>query len=174
MKLIALVSGLFFVAGNAMAAVKTCQTAAEIKTHVETDAPEEFCFHKVVDPTVGLASGEDIFEDMQLAPNLEVAFLNTRKNFAHAQTSCTSLGAGWHAPASNEQYATPQAADNTSSLEAVGMYFKWATRTYFWFWSSSTVSYLTDFAWYVNLAYGWTYYDYYHKNYSNGVVCVRP
>ncbi len=57
MKLITLVSGLFFVAGNAMAAVKTCQTAAEIAAHVETDAPEEFCFHKVVDPTVELATG---------------------------------------------------------------------------------------------------------------------
>ena len=93
MKLIGLFSGLFFVAGNGMAAVKTCQTAAEIKAHVETPAPEEFCFHKVENPAVGLASRHAISEDMQLAPNLEVAFLNTPKNFDGAQESCASLGA---------------------------------------------------------------------------------
>ena len=84
MKLIALASGLFFVAGNAMAAVKTCQTAAEITAHVETTAPEEFCFHKVDNPAVGRATGLAISRDMQLALNLEVAFLNTEKNFKDA------------------------------------------------------------------------------------------
>ena len=158
-------------AGNAMAAVKTCQTADEIKAHVETDAPEEFCFHKVVDPTVGLASGEDISEDMQLAPNLDVAFLNTRKNFADAQTSCTSLGAAWHAPASNEQYAAPQAADNTNSLEAVGEYFH-RVNTNLYCWSSSTVSGNPDYAWDVLLAFGDTGKT--TKYYSDFVVCVRP
>ena len=170
MKLITLVSGLFFVAGNAMAAVKTCQTAAEIKAHVETEAPDEFCFHKVENPAVGLASRHVISEDMQLAPNLEVAFLNTVKNFADAQTSCASLGAGWHAPASNGQYATPRATDNSNSAEAVGEYFDGTTLR--WFWSSSTVSYITDGAWDVSLAYGFTNFS--DKVNSNYVVCVRP
>lgn len=86
MKLIALVaaSGLFFISGNAMAAGKTCQTAAEIKAHVETTAPEDFCFHKVENPAVGMATGLAISAGMQLAPNLEVAFLNTEKNFKDA------------------------------------------------------------------------------------------
>jgi hypothetical protein len=171
MKLIALVSGLFFVAGNAMAAVKTCQTAAEIKAHVETTAPEEFCFHKVENPAVGLASGDAISADMQLAPNLEVAFLNTRKNFADAQASCASLGAGWHAPASNNVDALLRASDNANSLEALGKYF--LGTTYRWFWSSSTVSYSTDSAWGVYLAYGTTGTGYY-KYYIHDVVCVRP
>ncbi|MEI6398443.1 MAG: hypothetical protein WCO71_06715, partial [Pseudomonadota bacterium] len=148
------------------------QTAAEIEAYVENSEPEEFCFNKVVDPTVGLASGDAISADMQLAPNLEVAFLNTRKNFYDAQASCASLGAGWHAPASNGQYAAPQAADNTSSLEAVGMYFMGATSTNFWFWSSSTVSGSTGYAWDVYLADGFTGNN--GKNRSNNVVCVRP
>ena len=170
MKLIALVSGLFFMTSNAMAAVKTCQTAAEIKSHVETSAPEEFCFYKVENPTVGLVTRHVISEFMQLAPNLEVAFLNTRKNFDDAQASCASLGAGWQAPASNNQYADPRANDNSNSLEAVSEYFSGTTRN--WFWSSSTVSYDTYYAWYVNLGYGYTNNNY--KNSSDYVVCVRP
>ena len=171
MKLMALISGLFFVAGHAMAAVRTCQTAAEIKAHVETPAPEDFCYHKVENSAVGLASGEAISSDMQLALNLEVAFFNTKKNFKDAQPTCTSLGAGWHAPASNELYAIPQAADNTNSLEAVGEYFR-GVSTHYFFWSSSTVSYITTNAWYVDLADGSTYN--YGKGYSFNVVCVRP
>ena len=171
MKLFALLSGLFFVAGNAMAAVKTCPTAAEIKTHVETTAQEEFCFHKVENPAVGLASGDAISADMQLAPNLEVAFLNTRKNFGDARASCATIGAGWHAPASNNVDALPRASDNANSLEAFGKYF--LGTTYRWFWSSSTVSYNTDSAWVVGLANGYPYYIS-PKNYSNYVVCVRP
>ena len=170
MKLIALVSGLFFVAGNAMAAVKTCQTAAEITAHLLTSAPEKFCFHKVVDPTVGLATGKTIPTFNQLMPNLEVAYLNTHKNFDGAQASCASLGAGWHAPASNNLNADPRANDNSNSLEAVSEYFSGTTRN--WFWSSSTVSYDTYYAWYVNLGYGYTNNNY--KNSSDYVVCVRP
>jgi len=171
MKFIALVSGLFFVAGHAMAAVKTCQTAAEINAHVETTAPEEFCFHKVENPAVGLASGEAIPAERQLAPNLEVAFLNTEKNFADAQISCTSLGADWHGPASNNHYAAPRAIDNSNSLEAVGEYFSGTTRN--WFWSFSDFSGNPYYAWIVNLAYGSTNYDS-NENGSDNVVCVTP
>jgi hypothetical protein len=170
MKLIGLLSGLFFVTGNAIAAVKTCQTAAEIKAHVETTAPEEFCFHKVTDPTVDLASGDAISADMQLAPNLDVAFLNTEKNFVDAQASCASLGAGWHGPASNNDNADPRATDNSNSLEAVGEYLKKTVSP--WFWSSSTVSGNTDTAWRVLLAND--YVGLSLKNYSYYVVCVRP
>ena len=170
MKLIALASGLFFVAGNAMAAVKTCQTAAEIKMHIETNAPEEFCFHKVVDPKVSLVVGRAISADMQLAPNLEVAFLNTYENFDGAQASCAGLGAGWHAPASNRQDADPRASDNTNSLEAEGEYFSGATR--YWFWSPSTVSDYAYLAWYVEFADGDTTDS--GKSSSYYVVCVRP
>jgi len=170
MKLIALLSGLFFAAGNAMAAVKTCQTAAEIKTHVETSAPEEFCFHKVENPAVGLASGRAILPEFQLAQNLEVAFLNTEKTFDGAQVSCAGLGAGWHAPASYIQNADPRANDNSNSLQAVGEYFSGASRR--WFWSSSTVSDVTRYAWYVYLANGYTGSNF--KGSSYYVVCVRP
>jgi hypothetical protein len=172
MKLIALLSGLFFVAGNAMAAGKTCQTAAEIKAHVETDAPEEFCFHKVENPAVGLACGQEIFEDMKLAPNLEVAFLNTEKKFDGAQESCASLGAGWHAPASNDLYADPRADDNSNSLEAVGEYLV-GTRLSTFLWSSSTVSTSTYNAWYVPLS-PLPHPNYYYKHSKFNVVCVRP
>ena len=170
MKLIALASGLFLAAGNAMAAVKTCQTAAEIKMHVETTAPEEFCFHKVENPAVRLVAGKAIPGFNQLMPNLEVAFLNTYKYFDEAQASCASLGAGWQAPASNSFVALPRASDNTNSLEAVGEYFLETTSRHFW--SSSTVSYITNFAWTLYLAYGHTYNG--SKNNSNYVVCVRP
>ncbi len=170
MKLIALLSGLFFVAGNAMASVKTCQTAAEIKAHVETTAPKEFCFHKVENPAVGLAAGNAIAGFYQLMPNLEVAFLNTHKFFGEAQASCARLGAGWHAPASNNLDAFPRASDNTNSLEAVGEYFLGSTSRSFW--SSSTVSYNTYYAWGVDLAGGGTYYD--TKDNRHVVVCVRP
>jgi hypothetical protein len=174
MKLIALVSGLFFVAGNAMAAVKTCQTAAEINAHVETSAPEEFCFHKVENPAVGMATGIGISADMQLAPNLEAAFLNTYKDFDGAQASCASLGAGWHAPASSKLDADPRANDNRNSLEAMGKYFHGVptTHQYTFFWSSSTVSNRTRSAWGVNLAIGLAFTN--SKGYSNNVVCVRP
>jgi len=173
MKLIALVSGLFFVAGNAMAAVKTCQTAAEITAHLLTSAPEKFCFHKVVDPTVGLATGKTIPTFNQLMPNLEVAYLNTHKNFDGAQASCASLGAGWHAPASNNLNADPRANDNSNSLEAVGEYLNGVTIRGGYFWSSSTVSYPTTNAWSVNLGLGNTNSISY-KYYSYNVVCVRP
>jgi hypothetical protein len=172
MKLIALVSGLFFVTGNAMAAVKTCQTADEINAHVETTAPEEFCFHKVVDPAIGLYHGMAIPSFYQLMPNLEVAFLNTKKNFDEAQTSCDGLGAGWHAPASSssDPGATPRANDNSNSLEGVGSYFKGTVRQDFW--SSSSFSYNTYGAWYVGLSAGITYYNDKYDSYN--VVCVRP
>ena len=172
MKLIALLSGLFFVAGSAMAAVKTCQTAAEIKAHVDVDnpAPEEFCFHKVENPAVDLATGKAIPGFNQLMPNLEVAFLNTYKNFDPAQASCASLGAGWHAPASNKLDALPRASDNTNSLEAVGEYFRNTADP--WFWSSSTVSSYTSDAWYVYLGYGSTNSG--SKHSRTYVVCVRP
>jgi hypothetical protein len=102
--------------------------------------------------------------------NLEVAFLNTKKNFEDAHALCESLGAGWHAPASNSPYADPRANDSNHSLEALGEYFKGTTP--FWFWSSSSVSSNTSYAWYVSMAYGGTYG--YPKYTSNNVVCVRP
>ena len=62
MKLIALVAvlGLFLVPDNATAAVKSCQSPAEIKAHLETNVSEEFCYHKVIDPTTGLVSGQSL------------------------------------------------------------------------------------------------------------------
>jgi len=171
MKLLALLSGLFFVAGNAMAAVKTCQTAAEIKTHVETEAAEEFCFHKVENPAIGPATGNAVSEDMQLAPNLQVAFLNTEKNFDDAQVSCASLGAGWHAPASSNLYdADPRATDNSNSAEAVSEYFAHLTNSLLW--SMSMVSGTTYGALCINLGLGGIGNS--SKRFSYYVVCVRP
>ena len=152
----------------------SCQTAEEIDTHV-TNADhkaEAFCFHKVEHPAASLKAGQAISAVMQLKQDLDVAFLNVGKNFADAQTSCASLGAGWHAPLSRNYDAAPQAAGNSNSLEAVGLYFMGTTSNH-WFWSSSTVSYTTNGAWLVHLARG-TIWDLGSKDGSNGVVCVRP
>ena len=107
-------------------------------------------------------------------PNLEVAFLNIRKNFNGAQASCAGFGAGWHAPASIHFNANPRATDNSNSLEAVGEYFHDGVTTsrYHYFWSSSSVSNDTYYAWVVTLGYGYT--SNLHKAYSDNVVCVRP
>ena len=94
----------------------------------------------------------------------------SRKDFDGAQASCTTLGAGWHAPLSNKGDATPHAADNSNSLEAVGKYFARTTLT--WFWSSSTVSNTTYSAWNVDLAIGYTPTN--RRTNSINVVCVRP
>jgi hypothetical protein len=171
MKLIALLSGLFFVAGNAMASVRTCQTAAEIKTHVETAAPEEFCFHKVVDPTVRLSSGKVIPGFNQLKADLEVAFLNAKENFDDTQVSCASLGAGWHGPASNWPGSDPHTNDNSNSAEAVGEYLRGTTNR-FYFWSSSTDSEYSNIAFAVSLWFGTT--GGLSKYSRLNVVCVRP
>ena len=150
----------------------SCQTADEINTHVTNVdlKAEAFCFHKVEHPAACLKAGQAISADMQLKQDLAVAFLNVSKNFADAQTSCASLGAGWQAPLSTNQFATPQAAGNSNSLAAVGSYFMGTTSHYFW--SSSTVSYVTDDAWDVNLGGGYTGTDL--KFTSSNVVCVRP
>ena len=187
------VSGLFFIGGNAMAEGKTCQTVAEIAAHFkpmsgdeyERPIKGEFCFHKVVDPSVGLASGEAIAVDRQLAPNLEVAFLDVRKPFYEAQAACASLGADWHAPlseADGECGADPRATDSSSSLQAMGDYFKesvpWRTGSFFW--SSSSVLPSCSitrgpYAWHVTLWHGYSSYGYGNKNPGaiNRVMCVR-
>jgi hypothetical protein len=170
MKLKVVFFGLFLVSGNAIAALKPCATVAEIDAHVKTPTPEGFCFHKVENPKVGLVSGRSIPGFNQLMPNLELAFLNTEKNFEEAGASCASLGAGWHAPVSSNQYANPRAKDNSNSLEAVGEYLTGSSYRYIW--SSSTVSYNTTSAWDVNLADGTT--DSGNKYDPTSVVCVRP
>ncbi len=150
----------------------SCQTADEILTHlINADHKAGFCFHKVEHPAVTLIGGEAISADMQLKQDLAVAFLNVSKNFDDAKASCASLGAGWHAPLSNNHYALPQAAGNSNSLEAVGSYFKGTTSNH-WFWSSSTVSDATNDAWSVYLGNGYTNYT--NKLNSTNVVCVRP
>ena len=151
----------------------SCQTDDEILTHLINahHKGEAFCFHKVEHPAVTLIGGEAIAEYMQLMQDLAVAFLNVSKNFDDAKASCASLGAGWHAPLSNNHYALPQAAGNSNSLEAVGSYFKGTTSNH-WFWSSSTVSDATNDAWSVYLGNGYTNYT--NKLNSTNVVCVRP
>jgi hypothetical protein len=152
----------------------SCQTADDIDTHV-TNAHHKataFCFHKVEHPAARLKDRQAIASDMQLKQDLDVAFSNVQKIFDDAQTSCASLGAGWHAPLSNnDQYATPQAASNSNSLEAVGRYFAGTTSNYFW--SSSTVSVSTNDAMFVDLEDGFTH-SYFYKDSSLKVVCVRP
>ena len=150
----------------------SCQTADEIDTHVTNAGhkAEAFCFHKVEHPAASLKEGLAIASDMQLKQDLDVAFLNVSKIFADAQTSCASLGAGWHAPLSNNQNATPQAADNSNSLEAMGKYF--SGLSYKVAWSSSTVSDLAGWTWIVLFDNGLT--GAIKKLNSYGVVCVRP
>jgi len=182
MKLITLVTAQvqLLVASNVMATVKNWQTAAEIKMHVKTSTADEFCFNKVENPGVSLFTGKVIPYIDQLKVNLEVAFLNTRKNFSDAQASCASLGYGWHAPASVSIDAYPQATNNTNSVEAVGSYFMGTTDQSFW--SSSTVQapfllfedlFIIHHLWSTFIAYGYPY-GYYFKYFSNYVVCVRP
>ena len=171
MKLIAFVFGLFFVAGNAMAAVKTCQTPHEISFHLGYDATlGEFCFHKVVDPTVSL-TGKAIPSFNQLKPNLEVAFLNSKAEFTRAQEDCASLGADWHAPASSNYNAVPRALDNSDSIEAMIEYFQESTGEGFW--SSSTVSVprLTYNAWQFDFMLGAI--NMRDKNTPATIVCVK-
>jgi len=130
--------------------------------------------YTVEHPAARLKDGQAIASDMQLKQGLDVAFLNRSKNFDDAQTSCASLGAGWHAPLSNIRGAAPRAWDNSDSLEAVGSYFKGSGGVYGWYWSSSTVSDNTFNAWLVNLAYGRANDDDGSKSNSLNVVCVRP
>ena len=174
MKLIAIVavSGLFLAAGNAMAAVKTCQTPAQILAHMDYHTPVEFCFHKVENPMVGLESGKAIPRFNQLMPDLEVSFLNARKSFDEAQASCASLGAGWHAPASNKRRADPRATNNSNSLEAVGEYFSGRGAYY---WSSSIIPNIEDGAlsvWFSKE--GDTFIDDLGRGPTYYVVCVKP
>ena len=153
----------------------SCQTADEINTHVTNvdRKAEAFCFHKVEHPAVSLSAGQAIATDLQLKQGLDMAFLNVVKDFDGAQASCTSLGAGWHAPLINNQDATPQAAGNSNSLEAVGSYFKGSSGLFSRSsWSSSTVSSNTSSAWYVNLAAGNT--SHLGKYFRFAVVCVKP
>ena len=149
-----------------------CQTQTSIDPWIDHQftKAEAFCFHKVEHPALSLKDGQAISADMQLKQGLDVAFLNVVKDFDGAQASCTSLGAGWHAPLSNNQQATPRAADNSNSLEAVGKYFVGISGQ--WFWSSSTVPGNTNTAWNVYLPSGRAAPD--TKDYSFLVVCVRP
>lgn len=164
-------SGLFFASGNVMAIETNCQTAAEIRRHVESDlASDEFCLHSVSDPTSSLVSDSPISPDLQLAPNLEVAFLNSQKAFGEARTACASLGSGWHRPASRHEEADPRAVDNSDSLEGLARYF--IGLTFRSFWSGSTQAYSRNqFGLHVKFDEGLTRSLY--KGAPSGVVCVR-
>ena len=152
-----------------------CQTAADIKAHIDNKdhKPAEFCFHKVSNPSVNLVSGTAIPADKQLKAGLDVAFLNERRSFYGAQTACNTLGAGWHAPASESDGANPRAIGHNNSSEATGDYFVGLDLS--WFWSSSTASnsFIYDVGFYVDLAKGGTWNGTYKNGHCN-VVCVRP
>ena len=154
-----------------------CQTADEIYAHV-TNADhkaEAFCRHNVEQPALSLKDGKAIATDMRLKQGLDVAFLNARKNFWYAQVSCASLGAVWHAPASNNNQAAPRAGDNSNSLEAVAKYFAGAA-TNGGFMSSSTLAYFPSISWDTGFGSDGTTNTCspYPKSYADYVVCVRP
>ena len=100
-------------------AIADCQTAEKIKAHLAVIKPEGFCYHGVRNPKVALVSGAEIQAAQQLPKNLKVAFLNTKKDFFYATTSCKDIGAGWK--------ATPH-----NKLDAVGAYFLGLNHTTYW------------------------------------------
>lgn len=180
MKLIALASGLFFVAGNAMAAVKTCQTAAEINAHLESgDSPEEFCIHEVKNPTLGLVTRNSISALNQLNPSLQVAYLNKPKSFHDAQRACRDLGLGWHAPEHRflDEDNNPTLPENGNVLEAIVEYFTGVVGSdNVWIWSSTLHPMYDDWTWYGHLKDGHIYEGPFSSDRPDihYVACVRP
>ena len=152
-----------------------CQTAAKIKAHLAVTTPETVCVHKVTNPSIALVSRNPITRFYQLAPNLQIAFLNTQKKYKDAQASCAKLGEGWHAPRSNSPYADPQATDNSNSLEAVSDYLRDLGDYYFWSSSASTQMRTDEFAFATSFLWQDMPPPYNsHKEDTNGVLCVKP
>ena len=156
-------------------AIADCPTAAKIKAHLDDTTPQSFCVHRVANPAIGLANRKIITKFYQVAPNLEIAFSNTKKTYKAAQASCAKLGAGWHAPLSNSQYADPQATDNSNSLESVSEYLFELGDYDFWSSSASTRFGADKFAFET-----WLFSGDYRKPYNSlkedkhGVFCVNP
>jgi len=152
-----------------------CQTAAKIKAHLAVTTPVTVCVHKVTNPSIALVSRKTITRFYQLAPNLQIAFLNTQKKYEAAQASCAKLGEGWHAPRSNSPYADPQATDNSNSLEAVSGYRFGLGNYDFWSSSASTQMRTDEFAFETSFLWQDMPPPYNsHKEDTNGVLCVKP
>lgn len=135
-----------------------CQTAAEIKAHLAVRRPESFCYHEVRNPKAALVSGAEIPAAQQLPKNLKVAFLNAKKDFFYATTSCEDLGAGWK--------ATPH-----NKLDAVAAYFLGLNHTRYW----SSYGWLERcIAWTVSFQKGMvTQTDMYSALDELGVLCLK-
>jgi hypothetical protein len=94
----------------------------------------------------------------------------TSKNWAAAVTYCDGLThngkSDWRIPTQKElMNAAEHGIRSTQSSNFVGSFA-------FYFWSGSTTSYSENYAWYVDLAYGYTYV--YTKSNTTNVICVRP
>lgn len=104
--------------------------------------------------------GENVVKNLNAVTFPAVEFhVNAKEmTWQEAMDYAEKLGDGWRLPTKEELQAyAPQ-------LRELGCKN--------WFWSASTVSYDTYYAWYVNLALGYTYNL--NKNIANSVVCVRP
>ena len=106
--------------------------------------------------------GENVVKNLNAVTFPAVEFhVNAKKmTWQEAMDYAEKLGDGWRLPTKEELQAY---APQLRELNCKG-----------WFWSASTVSDNTNFAWYVNLANGTTYGFYGTKNDAYSVVCVRP
>lgn len=119
----------------------------------------------VIDGIVYKLTPELVTENLQVNkldevhfPEMDYQFADKEMTWQEAVDYAKNLGSGWRLPTKQELQAyAPQLS--RSGKEGV-------------FWTGSSVSNNTDYAWTVDLADGSTGDD--DKDYTNQVVCVRP
>lgn len=170
MKKIFLAMLLFFCATVIHAEI-SCQTSEEIRNHLENSPfnGEKFCFHRVVDPSHALKSGELIPRFNRLRHGLEIAFLDVQKDTNEIRSLCQELGDNWQLPKSNHIAASPRAENNKASLEAIGEYLKGAAKNIVW--SGSRTRWAYNYLWNLNLETGMPHFDISYV--TSNVICVR-
>jgi hypothetical protein len=132
--------------------LKVCDTLGDLRLHFERK-DHSFCVHTVSDASRNLVSRASIAKKDRLKKGLKIAFLMDAMPWEDAVATCKKIGSGnWHSPVSLDFEALPMARDASKSSEAIGKYLTGAGG--YWFWSSSSSAYNTDFAWVVFLADG--------------------
>ena len=91
-------------------------------------------------------------------PEMDYQFADKEMTWQEAVDYAKSLGDGWRLPTKQELQAYAPQLSKTVNEGA--------------FWSASSVSYDTYSAWFVDLAYGGTFFNNKYATYQ--VVCVRP
>lgn len=129
--------------------VKTCQTTADINSHVDIEGPklvldgkavsdlnERFCIHTVQDGTKRLADGAMLGSSSTddwnwVKDGLQIAVADIHSNgsgamnFYEAQIACASLtllNLNWSAPQSADAHWFPWVNDRTISIDSLGKY----------------------------------------------------